>query len=64
MYPPVYGAYTELFAGWGEEAGREERKGAYIGPWGRFVMLRPDIEESPDVKRFAEWCEKETKAYR
>jgi len=34
LYPPVYGAYTELFAGWSEEAGRESNHGKYIWPWG------------------------------
>lgn len=63
LYPAVYGAYTELFAGWSEEAGKAEKNGAYIGPWGRFVMLRSDVEQSPETKRFWEWCEKETKAY-
>lgn len=63
LSPPVYGAYTELFAGWAEEAGREERKGAYIGPWGRFVMLRRDVDESGEYERFWEWCERECRPY-
>ena len=63
LYPAVFGGYTELFAGWSEEAGKEERKGAYIGPWGRFVMLRSDLGQGPDAKRLWEWCEKETKGY-
>lgn len=63
LYPAVYGAYTELFAGWSDEAGKPEKNGAYIGPWGRFVMLKPDLDTSSEVKRFWEWCEKETKTY-
>ncbi|KAK3721734.1 short-chain alcohol dehydrogenase [Vermiconidia calcicola] len=63
LYPAVYGAYTELYAGWSEEAGREEMKGAYYGPWGRTVMLRQDVENSPNRKRFWEWCEQEAKPY-
>jgi len=62
-YPAIYGAYTELFAGWAEEPAKPEHKGAYIGPWGRFVMLRPDIDQSPDTNKFWEWCEKETQTY-
>ena len=62
-YPPVYGAYTELYAGWSEQAGREEGKGAYIVPWGRTAPLRQDLNESPERKRFWEWCEKESKLY-
>jgi len=63
LYPPVYGAYTELYAGWAEEAGRQEMKGAYYGPWGRNVKLRDDLKESKEQKRFWEWCDKETKAF-
>lgn len=63
-YASVYGAYTELFAGWAEEAGKAEKKGAYIGPWGRFVMLRQDIDENKDAQKFVDWCEQETKAFR
>ena len=64
-YPPVLGAYTELFAGWAEEAGREEKKGAYIGPWGRFVMLRQDVDQNRgEAEKFVAWCEEETKAFR
>lgn len=62
-YPPINGAYTELFAGWAEEPAKPEHKGAYIGPWGRFVMLRPDIDNSPDTDKFWDWCDKETKTY-
>lgn len=34
LYPTVYGAYTELYAGWSEEAGKKENSGKYIWPWG------------------------------
>lgn len=63
LHPSVYGGYTELFAGWSEEAGQREKQGAYIGPWGRFVMLRKDVDESSQGKRLWEWCEQETKAF-
>ena len=63
-YPPILGGYTELFAGWAEEAGKEDKKGAYIGPWGRFVLLRKDVDEGKNSKKFVEWCEKETKPFR
>ncbi|KAF2479441.1 short-chain dehydrogenase [Neohortaea acidophila] len=64
LFPTYFGAYTELFAGWSEEAGKVDTKAAYIGPWGRFVTLRKDVDETKEVERFIEWCEKETKAYR
>ncbi|KAK5175562.1 short-chain alcohol dehydrogenase [Saxophila tyrrhenica] len=63
LYQPVYGAYTELYAGWAEEAGKEEGKGAYYGPWGRQVKLRDDVRNSSAQKEFLEWCEKETKPF-
>lgn len=63
-YQTVYGAYTELFAGFSEEAGRPERKGLYIGPWGRFVALRGDIAANhAGAARLWEWCEQECNAY-
>lgn len=68
LYPAVYGAYTELFAGFSEEAGKADRNGAYVAPWGRFADNRKDIEavkgkEGGTAAKFWEWCEKETKAY-
>ncbi|KAK0777705.1 short-chain alcohol dehydrogenase [Friedmanniomyces endolithicus] len=64
IYPTVFGAYTELFAGWSVEAGREENRGRYVGPWGRFVVLRGDIEGNVEGGgRFWEWCEGETRQY-
>jgi len=63
-YPPVLGAYTELFAGWGEEAGKAGNWGRYIGPWGRFVYLRGDIDGNEEgARRFWDWCEVETRPY-
>ena len=63
LYPTVYGGYTELYAGWGEDSGKQERKGAYYGPWGRVVRLRADVQDSPVQKEFLAWCEKETKPF-
>lgn len=63
LYPTIFGAYTELFAGWSEEAGKPDKKGAYYGPWGRVVRLRADLAESKQQKKFWEWCEQETKQF-
>jgi NAD(P)-dependent dehydrogenase (short-subunit alcohol dehydrogenase family) len=63
LYPSIYGAYTELWAGWAEEAGREEAKGKYVVPWGRVGKLRGDVENSANADKFWGWCEKETKGY-
>ena len=63
-YPVRYGGYTELFAACGEEAGRPENKGKYIGPWGRFLGLRSDVDQNREgARKLWEWCEKETKQY-
>lgn len=68
LYPAVYGGYTELFAGFSEAAGKEDKNGAYVVPWGRFADNRKDIEavkhkEGGTAEKFWEWCEKETKTY-
>lgn len=72
LHPPVFGAYTILYAGWsGEITG--ESNGAYIIPWGRFGKLRADIKTgrlgaeedggSGVAGRFWEWCVRSTKSY-
>lgn len=64
VYPTIFGGYTELFAGWSEEAGKPENAGKYIGPWGRFVILREDVRSNKEgQKKIWDWCEKETKNY-
>lgn len=62
-YDMKFGAYTELFAGWSEEAGRKENSGKYVVPWGRFGILRPDVDASPEATKLWEWCEKESKPF-
>nr|POE67120.1 putative oxidoreductase [Quercus suber] len=64
IYNPKLGGYTELFAGWSPEAGLKENEGRYVGPWGRFCVLRSDIgaSDEPQEKLWA-WCEREAKAY-
>jgi NAD(P)-dependent dehydrogenase (short-subunit alcohol dehydrogenase family) len=63
VYQPIFGAYTELAAGWGEEAGKPENAGKYIVPWGRFGVLRPDVDASEEGSKLWEWCERESKPY-
>lgn len=68
LHPPVYGAYTELFAGWSDDAGRPERNGAYIHPWGRFGSFKEDIQveigkKGGKAEKLWDWCEKETNEY-
>ncbi|ONH68492.1 Short-chain dehydrogenase TIC 32, chloroplastic [Cyberlindnera fabianii] len=42
--PPVYGAYTELFAALDPNITTKD-SGRYIGPWGVFRPIRSDIEK-------------------
>lgn len=68
LYPAVYGGYTELFAGWSEEAGKPEHNGGYVIPWGRFGDVRKDVQqelgkEGGVAEKFWEWCERETEQY-
>ncbi|KAK5743671.1 short-chain alcohol dehydrogenase [Elasticomyces elasticus] len=62
-YQPVFGAYTMLYAGWSEEAGKRENWGKYVAPWGRIVGVRPDIGAQGEAGRLWEWCERETKGH-
>ncbi|KAK5175743.1 short-chain alcohol dehydrogenase [Saxophila tyrrhenica] len=68
LFPAVFGAYTELFAGWAEEAGMEERHGAYVIPWGRFGSYRQDVrievgKQGGNAEKFWDWCERGTKEF-
>ncbi|KAI4215129.1 MAG: hypothetical protein LQ351_002444 [Letrouitia transgressa] len=70
LYPPIYGAYTQLFSGWSPDI-TESQNGAYIVPWGRIGTLRPGL--AAGIKRndsklataesFWEYCERETIPY-
>ncbi|TAQ85334.1 hypothetical protein B7494_g6342 [Chlorociboria aeruginascens] len=71
LYPPIFGAYTELFAGLSPEV-TLEKNGAWIAPWGRFVSLRKDIEDGAKTEaeggtgvalKFWEWTEEQIKPY-
>lgn len=71
LHPPVFGAYTMLYAGWSEDL-TEESNGVYVIPWGRFGKLRADIESGKSrtkdsgsgmAGRFWEWCVMSTQPY-
>ena len=58
-YPPVYGAYTELFAGLAPEAAKLKQS-EWVVPWGRVVPLRSDFCDEDGIRNaraFWEWCE-------
>lgn len=68
LYPPKFGAYTELYAGWSPDI-TLKTNGSYIVPWGRIGRLRGDIElalksneegGSGQAEEFWRWCERET----
>jgi retinol dehydrogenase-12 len=66
LYPVQNGAYTELFAGWGEEAGLAENEGKFIIPFGRFGPVRKDIVEAMQNggdEKLWEWCENKSAKY-
>ncbi|EMD00458.1 hypothetical protein BAUCODRAFT_99688 [Baudoinia panamericana UAMH 10762] len=71
LYPPIFGAYTELWAGWSEEAGRPEANGGYVWPWGRLGGARADVQAEVEMGkhgegkavRLWEWCERVTREY-
>lgn len=71
LHPAVFGAYTELYAGWSEDLSMADA-GKFIVPWGRVGTFRPDIAQGIKGKsegglgtaeRLYEWCEGETKAF-
>ena len=72
LFPAVYGAYTELYAGWSPDI-TPSSNGCYVIPWGRAPgPLRKDLvagiktkEEGGTgmAKKFWEYCEKETTAF-
>ncbi|KAI5922171.1 hypothetical protein F4810DRAFT_298490 [Camillea tinctor] len=70
-YPPVNGAYTELFAGLSDEV-TMEKTGCWIVPWGRFSDIRPQLllGSKPEseggtgiAQKFWEWSEEQTKPF-
>ncbi|KAI1484688.1 hypothetical protein F5X96DRAFT_683405 [Biscogniauxia mediterranea] len=70
-YPPVNGAYTELFAGLSDEV-TMEKSGCWIVPWGRFgdiapaLLLgsKPESEGGTGIaQKFWDWSEEQTKSF-
>ncbi|KAJ4248389.1 short-chain alcohol dehydrogenase [Fusarium torreyae] len=71
-YPPIYGAYTELFAGLSPDV-TMEKTGAWIVPWGRFGIPREDLELGAHpiseggtgiAQKWTAWLEDQAKQYR
>ncbi|PYI07085.1 NAD(P)-binding protein, partial [Aspergillus sclerotiicarbonarius CBS 121057] len=71
LYEPVYGAYTELYAGLSPDI-TDDHNGAYIIPWGRVATWKPSLLEATRseeeggtgvASRFYDWCEEQTNAF-
>ncbi|CAG9975693.1 unnamed protein product [Clonostachys byssicola] len=71
LHPPKLGAYTELFAGLSPKV-TMEKTGHWVGPWGRFMPIRNDLQLSTKskeeggygtAKAFWEWNEEQIKPY-
>jgi NAD(P)-dependent dehydrogenase (short-subunit alcohol dehydrogenase family) len=73
LYKPSHGAYTQLWAGLSQDLSIKDG-GNYIIPWGRIhPSPRPDLvaalatQEDGGTgiaKEFADWCDRETSAFR
>ncbi|KAF4619006.1 hypothetical protein G7Y89_g14843 [Cudoniella acicularis] len=70
-YPPIQGAYTELFAGLSPDI-TLENNGAWVVPWGRFLPLRKELEAGSKTiaeggtgiaEKFWEWTEEQVRPY-
>ncbi|KAL6874503.1 hypothetical protein HDV57DRAFT_232647 [Trichoderma longibrachiatum] len=64
LFPPINGAYSELFCGLSPEV-TADKSGSYVIPWGRFARIREDIEKGAKSaeeggnglgKIWYEWC--------
>ncbi|RFU72679.1 hypothetical protein TARUN_9578 [Trichoderma arundinaceum] len=64
LFPPINGAYSELFCGLSPEV-TADKSGSYVIPWGRFAKIREDIDKgSRTVKeggtgmaqKWYDWC--------
>ena len=72
MHPVVYGAYTALWTGLGEQVGLEDG-GRYAVPWGKWgTCSRVDLVDAMksekdggtgEAERLWRWCEKITEEY-
>ena len=66
LHPLIKGAYTELWAGLTQDLTLDDPC-LYVAPWGQKNWNRYDIEEAlatEALAKFADWCWRETKAYR
>lgn len=69
--PPIYGAYSELYASLSPEL-KEKHNGGYILAWGRVADMQEDVAKglkskseggTGAAKIFLEYCDRETRAF-
>ncbi|KAL2156732.1 hypothetical protein VTH82DRAFT_1477 [Thermothelomyces myriococcoides] len=70
-YPPVYGAYTELWAAFSPEV-TLDKSGEWVAPFGRFYPLRGDLQDATrseaeggtgGTAKFWEWVQRQIQPY-
>lgn len=71
LHPPVYGAYTNIFAGFSPEI-TLENSGTHVAPWGQFWKVSKDMQDAAKPKtqggtgiasEFWEWCDAQWTPY-
>ncbi|KAF0329258.1 short-chain dehydrogenase [Colletotrichum asianum] len=71
LYPPVYGAYVELFGAVSSDLTMKD-SGSWVVPWGRLYPIREDLLEAtrPEEKggnghaaKFWDWSEEQVKGF-
>lgn len=71
-YPPVNGAYTELFAGLSPDVAASLKQNEWVIPFGRITALRKDLAlaglgegegGTGNARRFWEWSEEQVRQY-
>ncbi|EJD04776.1 NAD-binding protein [Fomitiporia mediterranea MF3/22] len=59
VYPPPFGALTQLYAGTSPEA--RDLNGAYLIPWARVAECRKDARDPKTAEELWKWCEEQVK---
>ncbi|KAI1298196.1 hypothetical protein F5Y03DRAFT_398198 [Xylaria venustula] len=71
LYPPVYGAYVELFAALSPELTMKD-SGSWVVPWGRLYPIRKDLLDATKseteggnghAREFWDWSEEQVKEF-
>jgi len=62
LYEPIFGAYTELYAGLSTDFTSKDN-GGWVIPWGRKKAIRKDLTDEELCRQFWEWSEEQVKPY-